>query len=143
MAYSVPTSLQESFCSDCEVIGKLPAVSSLSAVSSAQANDTAIKTTWLQQMVSAETAGRYPNLTAINFFNHFKFGSTHNDAASSLMDYRATGANVETEAAFRQIVGNVSAYQGGFTGSASRTALLGSSAMMLMSLAVTQFVILS
>lgn len=81
-------------------------------------NETTMKIGWLKQMISDKVAGKYPNLTAVCFFNYFKFGSTHGGDTERLVDFRMVGGDANVETQFRQIVGNVSAYQGGYSGSA-------------------------
>lgn len=78
-----------------------------------------MKIGWLNQIVSDQSAGRYPNLTAACFFNYFKYGNEHGGNPATLADFRNVGGHGETENQFRQIVGNVSAYQGGYDGAAT------------------------
>jgi hypothetical protein len=114
--YEVPASLQSTYCSDCGVRGPLPAVDTLTAKPTNSADEAAMKIGWLNQIVSDQSAGRYPNLTAACFFNYFKYGNEHGGNPATLADFRNVGGNGATEDQFRQIVGNVSAYQGGYTG---------------------------
>lgn len=126
MTYAIPSSLQSTACSDCDIQGALPTVSSLAAIPASGASDTTLKKSWFDQLVSDQSAGRYPNLTAVCWFNHFKVGSTHGNDTERLVDFRAVGGNSNTEQVFRQIAGNVSAYQGGYSGHAWRRAQFGS-----------------
>lgn len=88
------------------------------------ADEAAMKIGWLNQIVSDQSAGRYPNLTAACFFNYFKYGNEHGGNAATLADFRNVGGHGETEDRFRQIVGNVSAYQGGYSGAATTSRTL-------------------
>jgi len=121
--YEVPSSLASTYCSDCGVRGPLPDPASLTPMPTNSADEAAMKIGWLEQIVSDQSAGRYPNLTAACFFNYFKYGNEHGGNAATLADFRNVGGHGETENQFRQIVGNVSAYQGGYsgTGTVSRT----------------------
>lgn len=121
--YEIPSSLASTYCSDCGVRGPLPDPASLTPMPTNAADEAAMKIGWLEQIVSDQSAGRYPNLTAACFFNYFKYGNEHGGNAATLADFRNVGGHGETENQFRQIVGNVSAYQGGYsgTGTVSRT----------------------
>jgi len=50
-------------------------------------------------------AGKFPNLTAICFFNYFKFGSTQSNDTGTLVDFRVVGGDEEMGDQFREIVG--------------------------------------
>lgn len=111
-----------SYCDDCDIRGPLPDPDNLTPTSNERASEAAVKIGWLEQIVSDDTAGRYPNLTAVCFFNYMKYGSEHGGSGQRIVDFRNAGGDDETEARFRQIVGNVTAYQGGFSGHARRNA---------------------
>jgi len=117
-SYAIPSSMESIYCNDCDVRGSLPNVATLQRVPSDAADEAAIKIGWLDQLVGDNAAGRFPNLTAIVFFNYFKFGggAAQNADTGSLVDYRVVGGHDETETRFRQVVGNVTAYQGGYSG---------------------------
>jgi hypothetical protein len=116
--YAVPSNMQ--YCNDCDIQGDLPDVNNLQPMPSDASSEFDTKISWLRQLTSDETAGRFPNLTAICFFNYFKYGSMHGDNdVPTLKDFRAIGGHADTEATFRQIVGNVTAYQGGYIAKAS------------------------
>jgi len=80
------------------------------------ADELAVKSSWLEQMTGTQAAGRYPNLTSVSIFNYFKEANL-----TQFNDYRYIGGKSDVEAWTRSYVGNVTAYQGGFTGSALST----------------------
>lgn len=129
--YAIPDSLQSIYCNDCDIRGSLPDVSTLQTVPRDAADEAEIKIGWLDQLVGDRSAGRFPNLTAICFFNYFKFGSAQGNDTGSLVDFRVVGGHDETESRFRQIVGNVTAYQGGYSGHAHPSIVLHSSFFQL------------
>ena len=96
------------------------------------ASESAIKIGWLNQLIEDRTAGAYRNLTAICFFNYMKFGNTHGGNAQSIADFRYVDGHGETEDQFRQIVGNVTAYQGGFSGKAARATQFGQGSLAVL-----------
>lgn len=122
--YEIPASLESTYCSDCGVRGALPDVDTLTPMPTNAADEAAMKIGWLNQIVSDQSAGRYPNLTAACFFNYFKYGNEHGGNAATLADFRNVGGHGATEDQFRQIVGNVSAYQGGYSGFATTSRTL-------------------
>ena len=122
-AYEIPSSLMSSYCDDCDIRGPLPDPDNLTPTTNERASEAAVKIGWLEQIVSDDTAGRYPNLTAVCFFNYMKYGSEHGGSVQRIVDFRNAGGDDETEAQFRQIVGNVTAYQGGFSGHAQMGAV--------------------
>lgn len=124
-AYEIPSSLMSSYCDDCDIRGPLPDPDDLTPTSNERASEAAVKIGWLEQIVSDDTAGRYPNLTAVCFFNYMKYGSEHGGSGQRIVDFRNAGGDDETEAQFRQIVGNVTAYQGGFSGRAQKGTVSG------------------
>ena len=136
MLYSIPSSLQSVYCNDCDIRGPLPATSSLTGTPSNTASEADIKIDWLNQIIEDRTAGQFPNLTAVCFFNYMKFGNTHGGDAESIADFRNVGGHGQTEDQFREIVGNVTAYQGGFSGRAARAVNLGQSGLLLMAFLV-------
>lgn len=125
MNYAIPSSLQSVYCNDCDIRGSLPSPSSLTGIPENTASESDIKIGWLNQIIEDRTAGAFPNLTAVCFFNYMKFGNTHGGNAEMIADFRNVGGHGETEDQFRQIVGNVTAYQGGFSGRANRNVPFG------------------
>jgi hypothetical protein len=100
-------------------ISDIPNLSTLTTVpASGSQSELSMKSQWLQQMTGERTAGRFPHLTAVSMFNYFK-----RSWEDQLVDYRYIGGKSEVEAWMRSYVGNVTAYQGGFDGAASRLRL--------------------
>ena len=69
-------------------------------------------------MVGPATAGRFPRLIAVSWFDYFK-SSGFETGGSQLLDYRLADGDPQVEQFFRTYLGNVTAYQGGYDGSAS------------------------
>lgn len=69
-------------------------------------------------MVGPATAGRFPRLIAVSWFDYFK-SSGYETNGTQLLDYRLADGDSQVEQFFRTYLGNVTAYQGGYDGSAS------------------------
>ncbi|SCV68212.1 BQ2448_333 [Microbotryum intermedium] len=76
-----------------------------------------LKATWFVQMTSNTTAVRFPNLQAVSLFNYLKRGG---EGTEVLVDFRAIGGNKTVEDWFRNVIGNQTAYEIGYTGTAAR-----------------------
>ncbi|SGY17997.1 BQ5605_C015g07948 [Microbotryum silenes-dioicae] len=76
-----------------------------------------LKATWFVQMTSNTTAIRFPNLQAVSLFNYLKRGG---EGTEVLVDFRAIGGNQTVEDWFRNVIGNQTAYEIGYTGAAGR-----------------------
>ncbi|KAH8918999.1 glycoside hydrolase family 26 protein [Atractiella rhizophila] len=75
------------------------------------ASEVQMKAVWAQQLLAVETKNRFPNLTAVSFFNYIKIG---NASAEQLNDYRIVGGNATVEDWHRTFFGNQTAYQLGY-----------------------------
>lgn len=79
-----------------------------------------IKASWFVQLTSNATATRFPRLKAVSLFNYLKRGGDEtNQANEVLVDFRSTGGNQTVEDWFRGYMGNQTAYEMGYTGSAA------------------------
>lgn len=88
---------------DLSLLTPIPAVGS--------ANELNVKSNWFEQMTGPDAARRFPNLTSVSVFNYLKEGNL-----SQWNDFRYVGGKPEIESWMRDYVGNVTAYQGGFSG---------------------------
>ncbi|KAK4047445.1 hypothetical protein OIO90_006191 [Microbotryomycetes sp. JL221] len=75
-----------------------------------------VKATWFVQLTSKSNSNEFPNLKAINLFNYLKRGG---DEKNVLADFRSVGGNSSVEQWFRGYVGNQTAYELGYTGTAA------------------------
>lgn len=76
-----------------------------------------MKASWFVQLTSNSTAQRFPRLKAVSLFNYLKRGG--DDGANEvLVDFRATGGNSTVENWYRGYMGNQTAFEMGYTGSA-------------------------
>lgn len=78
-----------------------------------------LKASWMVQLTSNVTAARFPNLRAVSWFNYLKKGSSEKQV---LADFRFVGGNATVEQWVRDNFGNQTAYEQGYTGSASSAA---------------------
>lgn len=65
MHYALPPSIRAS--SDAEIIGDLPDLTTLDPLPGG-ATTLELMSLWLEQLTSEETAERFPNLVAVNWF---------------------------------------------------------------------------
>ncbi|ORY88450.1 glycoside hydrolase superfamily [Leucosporidium creatinivorum] len=79
-----------------------------------------LKASWFVQLTSNATATRFPRLKAVSLFNYLKRGGDEtNQANEVLVDFRATSGNQTVENWFRGYMGNQTAYEMGYTGTAA------------------------
>ncbi|GAA96277.1 glycoside hydrolase family 26 protein [Mixia osmundae IAM 14324] len=100
---------------DTDISGPLPNTTTLTAEPNS-ASELDMKMAWFEQMTAPAVVRKYPNLTAISWFNYFK-ESTNN----TLADFRAVG-QPDVTTFFRQYIGNSTAFANGYTGSADTLA---------------------
>lgn len=92
---------------DSELSGTLPNLTTLTPAGGGAA-ELAIKANWIQQMTGPATAGRFPRLTAVSWFDYLKVSGV-GTGGSQLLDYRLAEGNPDVESFFRSYLGNVSA----------------------------------